>query len=745
MCDNDLMEIDLLARYGGTAVLRRVLGPAGIRELYPPQVLALEAGLLKTRESLVVAAPTASGKTFIAEMALLQAFLDGQGKTLYLVPLKALAREKFEEFTRRYAASGLKVMLSTGDLDRAEPWLHQADLAIATNEKLDSLIRHRAPWLRELTLVVADEVHLLRDPHRGPTLEVVLTRLRALNPRLRFIALSATIPNAQEIAGWLEARLVQSAWRPVPLREGVYFNGAAIFNDGTVKWVPEESGLDAVDLALETVDEGGQALIFVNTRKSTEVLAARTARYIGVRLSASAKEALGRTAEEVLLASSEPTHICRKLAEAVQAGVAFHHAGILAAQRKLVEDAFRENRLKCVVATTTLAMGLNLPSRRVIIRDWWRYSSGLGMQPIPAIEIKQMGGRAGRPSLDPYGESVLVARDRRDEKELFQTYIRGELEKIRSQLGSEAALRTHILASIAGEFAADRGELQDFLGDTFFAYQSGSAALEGLAERILAFLEEEKMVQCAGDRLQATRFGRRVSQLYIDPLTGAILRNAFQGQERPEPFALLHLTARTPDMMTLSLRKRDREAMLKVFQRHARTLLLSEEEKIPTEERLAEIKTASALMEWIEERPEDEIVEDLGIGPGDLRTLVELGEWLLYAAGEIARLFKKSEAVQAATELRVRVAYGVREELLELVSLRGIGRVRARNLYRAGFRSLQDIRGATPEVLSRVPALGPALAADIFQQAGAEEEERRPRQRKGERSTRRTAVQRGPA
>jgi helicase len=697
--------------------LLAALARIGIKELYPPQILALEAGLLESRESFVVAAPTASGKTLIAELAALQVFFETGGKVLYLVPLRALAREKYTDFSRKYRDLGLRVMLSTGDYDSAAPWLHQADLLVTTNEKLDSLIRHRAAWLNDLSLVVADEIHLLGDPHRGPTLEVVLTRLRSLNPQLRVIALSATIPNAREIAAWLGARLVQSDWRPVPLREGVYFNGAAIFNDGTVKWVPEASRIEALDLALDTVREGGQAVIFVSTRKSTEVAALKAARYLAHLLSEEEKTALQALSEQVLKASPEPTRICRRLAACVSQGAAFHHAGLLSAQRALVEDAFRAHQLKIIVATTTLAMGLNLPSRRIIIRDWQRYESGVGVKALPALEIKQMAGRAGRPGFDDIGEAVLIARSKRDENYLFENYIRGKPENINSQLARASVLRTHILAAIAGVFTRNLAELKDFLKNTFFAHQRGTAHLDTLAEEIVRFLADQELISVSEKgHLLATRFGHRVSELYIDPVTGIILRNALKQAKEKETFALLHLVAHTPDMMVLHLRRRDYGEMLELFYRYLDKLLVPPDEKYPTDDLLSELKTAACLMQWIQETPEDKIVGQFGIGPGDLRSLIELADWLLYAAAEIAKVFKLSEEVKNLSKLRLRVAFGVKEELLELVSLRGIGRVRARNLYNAGFKSLKDIREATVTELAQVPAIGRVIAEDIKNQ-----------------------------
>jgi helicase len=708
-------KIDL-SPFGGSPHLSEVLSSIGTRELYPPQILTLKAGLLKNNNSVVVAAPTASGKTLIAEMALLQVFFETRGKTIYLVPLRALAREKYEDFSNKYRNTGMKIMQSSGDYDTVEPWLYEGDLIIVTNEKMDSLIRHRASWLRDIKLVIADEIHLIGDPHRGPTLEIVLTRLRSFNPQLRFIALSATIPNAKEISDWFRASLIHSDWRPVPLKEGVYFDGAAIFNEGTIRWIPEVSNLDAVDLALETIKEDGQSLIFVNTRKSTEAVARKAGRFVSSLLKAHEKESLEELSAKVLSAAPEPTRVCKRLAECISSGVAFHHAGINYSHRRIIEDAFKSDTIKLLVSTTTLAMGINLPSRRVIIRDWWRYQAGVGLKPIPAIEIKQMAGRAGRPGYDKYGEAVLIARNKRDEQYLFEYYIKGEPEKIDSQIADESAIRTHILSSIAGAFTRNKAELLDFLGKTFFAFQNGTAYLSSITDEIVGFLVKEEMIVIERLGLQATRFGHRVSELYIDPLTGVIMRDALSEKKEKEVFSLLHMIARTTDMMVLRARKKDYREMLDVFYAHADSLLIPEEEKYPTDEILSELKTASVLMQWILESPEDKIAGHFGIGPGDLRTIIDLSGWLLYSASEIARIFHLRNEVKELSRLRVRVAYGIREELLELVSLRGIGRVRARNLYNAGFKNIKDIKEATVEELSNVPVLGKAIAEDIKRQ-----------------------------
>ncbi|HXZ24167.1 MAG TPA: DEAD/DEAH box helicase, partial [Methanomassiliicoccales archaeon] len=301
--------------------------------------------------------------------------------------------------TYRSSRAGVRVGVSVGDFDSPDPELDRYDIIVATSEKADSLLRHRTAWLEKISLVVADEVHLMHDPERGPTLEITLTKFRRFNPKLQVIALSATVKNSKEVAEWLEAEHIQSDWRPTPLKEGVYTNGQIRFTDNSHRDVEDQG--DAVwSLIRDSVLEGGQCLVFVNTRRSTEALAMKIAPIMREVL----PEKVELEGEEHLLEDQgEPTSIGKKLRACVHKGVAFHNAGLANEQRRMVEKAFKAGRIKAIIATPTLAAGINLPARRVVIRDVSRYEGGVGNVAIPVMEIKQMCGRAGRPRYDKYG------------------------------------------------------------------------------------------------------------------------------------------------------------------------------------------------------------------------------------------------------------------------------------------------------------------------------------------------------
>ena len=180
-----------------------ILEKQSLDELRPCQAKALGKGLLKGK-SLLVCSPTGSGKTLVAELAAVSTILAGKGKAVYIAPLKSLATEKAKDFRQKYGHL-FRIALTMGDLDSADPYLADYDMIITTSEKLDSLIRHRAVWLSQVRVMIVDEIHLLNDPERGPTLEILMTIVRQLLKGIQIIGLSATIGNPKELAEWLDA------------------------------------------------------------------------------------------------------------------------------------------------------------------------------------------------------------------------------------------------------------------------------------------------------------------------------------------------------------------------------------------------------------------------------------------------------------------------------------------------------------------------------------------------------------
>ncbi|PSQ16805.1 ski2-like helicase [Halobacteriales archaeon QS_8_69_73] len=689
----------------------------GIESLYPPQAAAVEAGVT-AGESLVASVPTASGKTLVAQLAMLSA-VDRGGTALYIVPLRALASEKREEFSV-FEDHGVSVGVATGDYENSGEWLADKDVIVATSEKVDSLVRNGAPWIDDLDCVVADEVHLVDDPGRGPTLEVTLAKLRRVNPAVQVVALSATVGNAADVAGWLDAELVDSTWRPIELRKGVHYGQAVHFGDGSQQELRVDSDeKPTAAIVRDTLADDGSTLVFVNSRRNAESAAKRLANTVRDGLVPEERERLAAVAEE--LRDVSDTETSEDLADCVERGAAFHHAGLASDHRSLVEDAFRERLIKVVAATPTLAAGVNTPSRRVVVRDWRRYSGDAGgMQPLSVLEVHQMMGRAGRPGRDPYGEALLLANGHDELDELLDRYVWADPEPVESKLAREPSMRTHLLATVASGFADSRTGLLEFLDQTLYAAQyGGSNDLERVVDTTLSYLEANGFVE-RGDGLEATTLGHTVSRLYLDPMSAAEIIDGLEATDEPTPLGLYHLVSRTPDMYELYLRSGDHEEYtMEAYEREPEFCgeLPSEFEESRFEDWLSALKTARMLEDWADEIDEDDIAERYGVGPGDIRGKVDTAEWLLGAAESLADELDLA-SVPAVRGARKRVQYGVGEELIDLAGVRGVGRKRARRLYDAGIETRAALREADKSIVLGALRDREKTAENVLEAAG---------------------------
>jgi helicase len=498
---------------------------------------------------------------------------------------------------------------------------------------------------------------------------------------------------------------------------------------------------EALALVKDTLSQEAQILIFESSRKNAEAAASRLTSLIP-------EDSASHELSQSILATGE-SETAARLASCVCRGVAFHHAGLLPEQRRLVEQGFRDNRIKVIASTPTLAAGLNLPARRVLIKSYKRYEYGRGMTPIPVIEYRQMAGRAGRPGLDPYGESFLLAKSVSEMEELFEHYIHGTPEEIWSKLASESALRTHLLSTFAAGFARSEPELKAFIATTFYAKQQDPWNLDVTIEKVLDFLRDNGMIEegKAGDggELLPTRLGSLVSKLYIDPLSAVIMlenlaqRKASERLARektatdrdksdrftsalelersarriPADLSLIHLISMTPDMDLLYVQAAD--GWVEEFIDQHQSELYYEDNY---DYLLREAKTAAMLMDWIGEVKEEQIASRYRIGPGDIRRSAETAEWLMHSLAELSK-HQDLGITFKAEQLAERIHYGAGQDLLGLLNLKGVGRVRARKLYLSGITSIEKLKAAEQTEVARL--LGPRIAEKVISQLKKEE------------------------
>jgi helicase len=686
-------------------------------ELRPSQSKAIKAGLL-VGENIVVCSPTASGKTFVAELAGIKRIIEEGGKMIYIVPLKSLASEKVDEFKEKYEDLGIKTALSIGDPDSSEGWLAKYDIIVCTSEKFDSLLRHKIPWLREVKTVVVDEIHLLNDFRRGPVLEVILTLIKKLIPKAQIIGLSATIGNPEDLSRWLDAKLVMDDWRPIELFQGNFYEDKIdFFGSKDNIEIGKKVSDDTLRIALDTMNKNKQALIFCPTKRSAESTAVKISKLV------EEVESNERISNSVLRSASSPTAQCKKLSEVISKGIAFHHAGLVQKQKKSVEDGFRNDKIKIICCTPTLAMGVNLPAFRVIMKSLKRYSGRSGMDWIPVLEYHQMTGRAGRPDFDnAFGEAISIAASEKDRDLIREKYIEGEPEEIVSKLSVEPVLRTAILSLVASEFVTKFDELIEFFKGTFYGYQyDDDFGFEFKVEDALKDVEKFGFLNIQERELKATPIGKRVSELYIDPSAAFDLIQGLRKMPSDfEDMILLHLISSNAEMYPwTNVQKKDFDWL----EEHVEELSKNIVTKIPKEwdyeynEFLRKTKTAVIIENWIRELKEDFLLSNYNVTPGELRNKISVAEWLLYGASELCVFLGEMEKISGINKLKFRIKNGIKEELIPLVKIRGVGRVRARKLFNAGIKNVIGLRNVSTEKIATLIG-SEKIAQSIKKQVG---------------------------
>ncbi len=485
--------------------------------------------------------------------------------------------------------------------------------------------------------------------------------------------------------------------------------------------IPNQTSVQTIDLALDTIKKEKQALVFVNTKKSAE----KTAEEISLKIKID-DEKLNELSKDILNSLSKPTKQCERLAKIIKKGIAFHHAGLLNKQKTLIENNFRSGLIKIICATPTLAMGVDLPAFRSIIKDLKRYGHQ-GLSYIPVLEYLQMAGRAGRPKFDNAGEAICIAASEYEKKEIKERYIDGQPEDIYSKIAVEPVLRTYVLSLIASDLVSTRKEIFDFFSKTFWAFQfADTSELHYTIEKTLTLLEEWKFLEGDGtkkknehEKYKSTMLGKRISELYIDPLTAYNFVECIKKASEIEitPFSFLQMISNSRELKPLLKVKMKEYIQIQQELIKYNHFLLEEEPneyELEYEDFLNSIKTALFFQEWIEEKDEEYILEKYGIRPGEINVKLDTANWLLYTAEEIARISRFQPLLKELIKLRIRVKNGVKEELIPLLRLAQVGRARARKLYANKIKTIGDVREADLQKLAQI--LGKNIALTIKKQ-----------------------------
>ena len=806
----------------------RVLFENKIFELRDIQKQAIEKGLF-FRKSFLVCAPSGSGKTLIGEVCAFNNIFQDFGKSVYLVPYKALATEKYIYFKRNYGRFGAKIELSIGDYDVNDSKLEKADIVVTTYEKMDSILRnfYDKEWIFNISTVIIDEIHIIGESNRGPRLESLIVRLNEFLHNPQIIGLSATIANPEYFNSWLSSlgnktTLIISNSRPVPLHYRIEITQN---KDSTIKKIVNK-----------TLENKGQVLVFLNRRKGTQQTAQHLKNLVDNYLDDPEKKVC--KALDKSLSSIRGSH--RDLRKVIKHGIAFHHAGLLPKERKIIEDNFRKRIIKVICCTTTLAAGINTPARVVILKDFKKYitsihniknfsgfyENGNGFsyfKPFSANEVFQILGRAGRPGLDSVGYGIILTKDIEEKHWVVDHYFQTntltntlipKYNDLGSGLNKINTLKEQVLLRIYEEKRISLAQLKQFFEKTYFWFcirqkmkenripidqlllikeitplnilklHSDPKKVKSLTKQnypikitkltnttILGYLKTDfgvyacqfdidSGIQCScgfkngiSDNFASDEFSFEFCdhitsflmylielpdknfEKFVNDIIPKSIRNQYilnylfeKGLIMKEPdgtikcsqFGKLIIRLYLYPASGVLIRYKLESKIINSYQ----DLIKEAFDVLKLENRIRDYTMLNPVLEWADEEPLDHILERYNVMAGDLYSVRDNLERVITFIGIIASNLSMSGSdlaqklpyvAEMCETLRIRIHYGIREELFDLVlRLNDVARVRARILYNAGYHTASQVKKERPYVLNQKTGLGINLCKKII-------------------------------
>jgi helicase len=680
------MQVMHLADYGVPRMVVESWREKMGEELLPIQRRAVVDYQVLNGASLMISAPTSSGKTFCGELAAVTAVFKRK-KALFIVPLKSIAEERFAEFRTRYSGLGIRVAVSTADRKDFDAELEQGrfDLGILVYEKFNQLLVKNIDLLASVDLLLVDEVQMLSEPERGWCLELALLKVLNSGYSPQIIALSGVLKDAHQVAAWLGCALLEDDFRPVELRQGVLWRGEFRYRNFNGRQEGKEqlgdaTGDDPVELLLTNIERliraGEQVQVFLKSKRNCEQLAETLAernfwspaQAMISRLSADGGSVLGE-----------------KLEQTLGSAVAFHHADLSSTQRRFLEDGFRVGEIRVMVSTTTLAMGVNLPAQTVFI-DCYKYQIGSRsgrpmIVPLNWQEYEAMSGRAGRyggngamPSdrsteEQSFGRSVLIAGSRAEAETMWQTYVEGKPGALVSRLAGKS-MYDLALDLIASRCVRQVGDVAALLQKSFHCRQGGSINADVL-NAVIVRLAELKLVFVKDDRLESSPIGALISRRGVSVSSGMMMVSFCQAFPVSDRLSWLYFALTLPDATLIPVYLTRQEAAAACYRRRlcdyvtARRSVSPElakmvaDDYVLSEEQNVRLKAAFLLLDWIGDETTKEIELKYHINVGSIQQVGEAVAWLLdTAAGTAALLNRQSDFVVELRQLTDGVALG---------------------------------------------------------------------------------------
>jgi len=735
------MFTDELVKYGIPANVVDAWKASGLQKLLPIQAMAIKKYGLFGKKNLIISAPTSSGKTFVGEIAAIKMVEDKQ-KTFYLVPLKALAEEKWYEFKRKYAPYGYKIVISTRDHREFDEDIENGDfnIAIIVYEKLQQLVTRNIGLLSKIGLIIVDELQMISDPSRGADLEMLLTKLRMYQGEYKILGLSAVLKDCKTVPEWLNADFLEYFIRPVELRRGLLYEGKfhyEEFNTGEsgtedMIHVPDGKTLNImIPNVLQIAKNGEQCLIFLKDKNATRTVAAAIA---GSSSFPQAQDAIET------LKHAEDTSSKENLIECLEHGVAFHNADMNFREREIIERHFRLGNIRILCSTSTLAMGVNLPVRNVFIEaETWHSNPITGRpdtRPLMKVEFENMAGRAGRLSHEKeFGRAIIVADRLIEFTSGMKKYIEGDLEALEPHFFSDD-LATVILNLVASGICHSESEIQNFIKHSlswFIVRQKQDMNVKELGRKLTEGLKrciEYGLIKRSANGLETSKLGYVAAVKGISVDTARPLINWLRAVKTrsPREIEILYVAARTKNAKDYFINMATREQyecgyhtkINMLFDQCAKAMFskMIDDPLERSYDAIKEMKVALVMHDWIQGVPVGEIEQKYNVTSGTVERVSGGISWIVDAIAGLAGVIDVDALqVKQYEKISRRLLFGVVEDGLPFAELRqkGLTRNHLSKLVGSGITDMDALKAVPLMSLSRIipERLAKALLARV--------------------------------
>lgn len=745
------MKTEVLERFGIPKEVIKRWNSDGIRQLLPIQIQSVNRFGILDGNSLIIAGPGTSGKTFCGEMAALRT-ASLREKAVFLVPLKAIAIEKYKTFNDRYSPLGLKIRLSTRDHTDHEKDIskNRFDILISIYEKLNSLTSNDITLIKSCRCFILDEFQMISDPQRGAELELIISKIRRFNPDAQVVILMGGGTSPQSISEWLNIPILEETRRPVDLRLGVLFRGTFHFrgfnnhDEGDEKWLREleqrsDSSLDPQVLSAIKLfaERGEQSIIFTSTKRSAVGLA----RYLGKSLDLQpAKKAISG------LDDLPPSVLNEFLGECFYGGTGFHHAELDQDQRELVESGFRSGEVKILVSTSTLAWGVNLPAKNVFIESM-KYS-GFGacncretLVPLSTVDFSQAAGRAGRIGYNKdYGRAILTAKSPFENEVLWENYIYGAQTAVTPGL-SEIQIPEFLVRLISCGAADTRQNAEDLILDSCFSKLAEDLDhISKVTSMTIEYLEKCELIRHRIEgRLNVTDLGNILSSSGFSAGSIVDMHDKTAANTFHQIYDWLYYCFNLPEwrdncgnyflnnVSSDDLIQRLNELSSGAVE-HSDYLgrIFSDSQNQTIDRRLFEMLFA---LEWISGRSTRDLETLFNRGAGGLRQDARLLCWILNTISKVINIADNSNGGMKGisydlASLAARMKHGLPDDRIPLAETYALDREFANRLWDFGIRDIEDIEKADFSFLNEI--LPPGITTQIFQKTRQLDKESKP-------------------